>query len=156
MQIKAPGLAATLADLALDIVQMRQSSTTVDSLPCGLSVRTGPMTKIYGIRNCDTMKRAFAWLEQHQVEYAFHDYKKAGVTAAMLETWASRIGWEKLLNTRGTTWRRLSEDDRANLDAHKALRLMQQQPSLIKRPVLAHGKELLVGFDAGAYEKVFG
>ncbi len=114
------------------------------------------MTTIYGIKNCDTMKRAFAWLKEHRVEYAFHDYKKDGVTAAMLETWASRVGWEKLLNTRGTTWRRLSETQREGVDAPKALQLMQQQPSLIKRPVLAHGKQLLVGFDASAYERMFG
>ena len=113
------------------------------------------MTTIYGIKNCDTMKRAFAWLKDHHVDYEFHDYKKAGVTAAMLESWASRVGWEKLLNTRGTTWRRLSAEDRDGVDARKALLLMQQQPSLIKRPVLAHGKELLVGFDASAYDKVF-
>jgi arsenate reductase len=113
-------------------------------------------TTIYGIKNCDTMKRAFAWLNEHRVEYVFHDYKKAGVTAAMLESWASHIGWEKLLNTRGTTWRRLSEAQREGVDSHKALELMQQQPSLIKRPVLAHGRELLVGFDASAYEAMFG
>lgn len=102
------------------------------------------------------MKRAFAWLDEHGVEYTFHDYRKAGVTAAMLESWASRVGWEKLLNTRGTTWRKLSDKDRENVDARKALRLMQQQPSLIKRPVLADGKELLVGFDASAYQRAFG
>jgi arsenate reductase (glutaredoxin) len=114
------------------------------------------MTTIYGIKNCDTMKRAFAWLEEHKVEYAFHDYKKAGLSADMLESWASRVGWQKLLNTRGTTWRRLSEAQREGVDAHKAIQLMQQQPSLVKRPVLAHGKELLVGFDASNYEKLFG
>ena len=110
------------------------------------------MTTIYGIKNCDTMKRAFAWLKSHDIDYAFHDYKKSGVTAQMLEAWASRVGWEKLLNTRGTTWRKLDEKDRAGVDAKKAIDLMQQQPSLIKRPVLAHGKSLLVGFDEGAYE----
>ncbi len=113
-------------------------------------------TTIYGIKNCDTMKRAFAWLKEHQIEYAFHDYKKSGVTATMLETWASRVGWETLLNTRGTTWRGLSDEERENVDARKAIRLMQRHPSLIKRPVLAHGKELLVGFDASAYQKTFG
>jgi len=102
------------------------------------------------------MKRAFAWLKNHEVDYTFHDYKKAGVTEAMLESWASQVGWEKLLNTRGTTWRKLSEQDRDSVDSRKALRLMQQQPSLIKRPVLIHGKKLLVGFDESAYETVLG
>jgi len=110
------------------------------------------MTTIYGIRNCDTMKRAFAWLKDHGVEYTFHDYKKSGVTTDMLKEWASQAGWEKLLNTRGTTWRKLSEQDRDGVDLSKALQLMQQQPSLIKRPVLMHGKTLLVGFDANDYE----
>jgi len=110
------------------------------------------MTTIYGIRNCDTMKRAFAWLKDHGVEYTFHDYKKSGVTTDMLKEWASQAGWEKLLNTRGTTWRKLSEQDRDGVDLSKALQLMQQQPSLIKRPVLVQGKTLLVGFNANDYE----
>ena len=110
------------------------------------------MTTIYGIRNCDTMKRAFAWLKDHGVEYTFHDYKKSGVTTDMLKEWASQAGWEKLLNTRGTTWRKLSEQDRDGVDLSKALQLMQQQPSIIKRPVLVQGKTLLVGFNANDYE----
>lgn len=114
------------------------------------------MTKIYGIKNCDTMKRAFAWLKDHHVDYEFFDYKKAGVTEAMLQSWSSQVGWEKLLNTRGTTWRKLDEQDRAAVDERKALRLMQQHPSLIKRPVLAHGKQLLVGFDEAEYEGALG
>jgi arsenate reductase len=114
------------------------------------------MTRIHGIKNCDTMKRAFAWLKDHRVDYEFHDYKKAGVTEAMLESWAARVGWEKLLNTRGTTWRKLPEADRADMDERKSLQLMQQQPSLIKRPVLSHGKHLLVGFDETEYERVLG
>ena len=114
------------------------------------------MTTIYGIKNCDTMKRAFAWLKDHHVDYEFHDYKKAGVTEAMLESWSAKAGWEKLLNTRGTTWRKLPEQHRAAMDERKSLQLMQHQPSLIKRPVLAHGKELLVGFDETEYERVLG
>ena len=111
------------------------------------------MTTIYGIKNCDTMKRAFAWLSEHGVEYDFHDYKKAGVTAAMLKTWSNKVGWEKLLNTRGTTWRKLSEADRADMNEAKALELMHHQPSLIKRPVLTHESRLLVGFDPKEYDR---
>ena len=112
------------------------------------------MTTIFGIKNCDTMKRAFAWLKDHGVDYEFHDYKKAGVTAVMLKSWASQVGWEKLLNTRGTTWRKLSEEQRADMNEKKAQQLMQQQPSLIKRPVLIHGNKILVGFDENTYQDV--
>jgi len=114
------------------------------------------MTRIYGIKNCDTMKRAFTWLKDHHVDYEFHDYKKSGVTAAMLKSWSSQVGWEALLNTRGTTWRKLSEQDRADMNERKSLQLMQQQPSLIKRPVMAHGKKLLVGFEESEYESLLG
>ena len=113
------------------------------------------MTTIYGIKNCDTMKKAFAWLDRHQVAYEFHDYKKAGVSAELLESWSKTSGWETLLNTRGTTWRKLSDVDRGNMSERKALTLMQQQPSLIKRPVLAHAGDLLVGFDPDEYERTF-
>jgi arsenate reductase len=112
------------------------------------------MTTIYGIKNCDTMKRAFAWLKDHGVDYEFHDYKKAGVSADMLESWTSQVCWEKLLNTRGTTWRKLSEEQRADMSEKKAQQLMQQQPSLIKRPVLIHGSKMLVGFDDKAYQEL--
>ncbi len=112
------------------------------------------MTTIYGITNCDTMKRAFAWLKDNGIDYEFHDYKKVGVNAAMLKSWTSQVDWEKLLNTRGTTWRKLSEEQRADIGEKKAQQLMQQQPSLIKRPVLVHGSKILVGFDAKAYHEL--
>ncbi len=112
------------------------------------------MTTIYGITNCDTMKRAFTWLKDNGIDYEFHDYKKVGVNAAMLKSWTSQVDWEKLLNTRGTTWRKLSEEQRADIDEKKAQQLMQQQPSLIKRPVLVHGSKILVGFDAKAYHEL--
>ena len=102
------------------------------------------------------MKRAFAWLKNHRVEYEFHDYRKSGVTAAMLKSWSSQVGWETLLNTRGTTWRKLSDQDRAGINERKSLQLMQQHPSLIKRPVMAHGNKLLVGFDETEYRSVLG
>jgi arsenate reductase len=113
------------------------------------------MTTIYGIRNCDTMKRAIAWLRDQNVEHEFHDYKKSGIDPQLLASWSAQTGWEKLLNTRGTTWRRLSEEQRANMSENKAIELMRQQPSLIKRPVLAHGGKILVGFDEQVYRTLF-
>ena len=113
------------------------------------------MTKVFGIKNCDTMKKAFAWLGEQGVAYEFIDYKKAGVAEAHLPDWIARAGWEKLLNTRGLTWRKLSEDERADIDEAKALRLMTQYPSMIKRPVLDTGNTLLVGFDPAQYGEVF-
>lgn len=100
------------------------------------------------------MKKAFAWLDGHGVAYEFHDYKTAGIDAARLRAWSKRVGWEVLLNTRGTTWRKLSPAQQANVDEAKAIRLMGEHPSLIKRPVLDAGKELLVGFAPERYAKV--
>lgn len=109
------------------------------------------MPTIFGIKNCDTMKKALSWLEDHGVRYEFHDYKKSGIDIARLKTWSKQVGWEVLLNTRGTTWRKLTPAQQAHLDEGKALTLMSENPSLIKRPVLETGKALLVGFDAGRY-----
>jgi Spx/MgsR family transcriptional regulator len=106
---------------------------------------------VYGIRNCDTMKKARAWLDAHGVEYAFHDYKVQGIDEARLAAWMKAVGWEVLLNRAGTTFRKLPEASKANLDAHKAMRLMLAQPSMIKRPVLERGKALLVGFSPEKY-----
>jgi arsenate reductase len=106
---------------------------------------------LYGIRNCDTMKRARAWLDAHQVAYAFHDYKVAGIDRATLERWQRELGWEKLLNRAGTTFRKLDESQRTALDAERALALMQAQPSMIRRPMLDTGRGLVVGFSAEAY-----
>jgi len=114
------------------------------------------MFKIYGIKNCDTMKKAFVWLDEHGVEYAFHDYKKLGADAAKLKQWAAQVGWEKLINTRGPTFRKLPAEKQANLTEAKAYALMVENPSMIKRPIVEAGKKLLVGFDAAEYEKVFG
>ncbi|MGA1800273.1 ArsC family reductase [Sphingomonas sp. 4RDLI-65] len=107
---------------------------------------------LFGIKNCDTMKKARAWLDTHSVDYAFHDYKAAGIDAARLEGWIDRVGWEALLNRAGTTFRKLPEADRADLDAGKAVALMLAQPSMIKRPVLEAGETLLVGFKPERYE----
>jgi arsenate reductase len=109
---------------------------------------------LYGIRNCDTMKKARAWLDSHHVGYAFHDYKTAGIDHDRLRRWCDLLGWESLLNRSGTTFRKLAEADRADLDAGKAIGLMLAQPSLIRRPVLESGKGLLVGFRPERYAEL--
>ncbi len=111
-----------------------------------------PIT-IHGIKNCDTMKKARAWLESHGVAHAFHDYKAKGIDGATLKAWAGQVGWEKLLNRSGTTFRKLPDAEKEGLTEARALALMEAQPSMIRRPVLAFGDRLLVGFDAGEYEK---
>jgi len=107
---------------------------------------------IYGIKNCDTMKKARAWLDKHKVDYAFHDYKAAGIERAKLETWAKKAGWEILLNRAGTTFKKLPDKEMENVTEKKALALMLGQPSMIKRPVLElGGGKLLVGFKPEDY-----
>ena len=113
--------------------------------------KTLPPVTVWGIKNCDTMKKAFAWLEAHGVTYEFVDYKKAGVVASHLPDWNQRAGWQKLLNTRGLMWRKLDESERTDMDEAKALALMERYPVLIKRPVLDTGDGLLIGFDAERY-----
>jgi arsenate reductase len=108
-------------------------------------------TILYGIRNCDTVKKARAWLDAAGVGYTFHDHKAAGVDAARLEGWVERLGWETLLNRAGTTFRKLPDADKAGLEAGKAVALMLAQPSMIKRPVVEHGDALLVGFKPEAW-----
>lgn len=104
------------------------------------------MATVYGIKNCDTVKKARAWLDARGVDYAFHDCKTAGVDEARLRSWVAEHGWEKLLNRTGTTFRKLPEADRQDLDADKAVALMLAQPSMIKRPVLDLGDRRLIGF----------
>ena len=107
---------------------------------------------IYGIKNCDTMKKARAWLDQRGVKYAFHDYKTAGIDRGKLEGWTKKAGWETLLNKAGTTFRKLPDADKEGLTEAKAIRLMLAQPSVIKRPVLElPGGKLLVGFKPESY-----
>lgn len=110
---------------------------------------------IYGIKACDTMKKAFDWLGAQDIGYAFHDYKKTPLDAATLDDWCRRVGWEVLLNKRGTSWRKLSAADQADVDEAKAKRLMLANNSLIKRPVVVHGKQVLVGFDAERWGEHF-
>ena len=112
-------------------------------------------TTIYGIKACDTMKKARDWLEGHGVAYGFHDYKTAGVDRATLEAWAGKVGWQVLLNRAGTTFRKLPDADKTGIDKAKAIGLMLAQPSMIKRPVLVHEGKLVVGFKPDIYASVF-
>src|SRR5690606_8288501 len=107
---------------------------------------------IYGIRNCDTIKKARAWLDEHGVEHTFHDYKKDGIDAERLERWCRKAGWEKLLNRAGTTLRRLAAAEKRGPDERKATALMLAPPPMIQRPVLAADSRVLVGFDPARYE----
>src|SRR5262249_38099905 len=111
---------------------------------------------LYGIVNCDTMKKARAWLEAHHVVYEFRDYKKSAPTPALLDGWIETCGWETLLNRAGTTFRKLPESETRNLTREKAVALMLAQPSIIKRPVLEIGGRLTVGFKPEIYERLFG
>ena len=106
---------------------------------------------LYGIRNCDTVKKARAWLDARAVAYDFHDYKTAGIDEARLRGWAKELGWEKLLNRAGTTFRKLPDARKEGLDADRAVALMLDQPSMIKRPLFDRGSDRLVGFDADAW-----
>lgn len=109
------------------------------------------MTTLYGIPNCDTVKKARTWLEQNDVDYTFHDYKKAGIDRPRLEAWVKELGWETVLNRAGTTFRKLPDAYRENLDAKKAVDLMLTQPSMIKRPILDNGKTRVAGFKPEVY-----
>ncbi len=112
------------------------------------------MIKMYGIPNCDTIKKARKWLDAHGVEFEFHDYKKAGVPETDLKKWSKQVGWEVLLNRRGTTWRKLDDKTKDSINEAAAIKLMLAQPSIIKRPVLVAGKTVLVGFDEAEYKNL--
>jgi Spx/MgsR family transcriptional regulator len=114
------------------------------------------MTTIYGIKNCDTMKKAFTWLDGRKVAYDFHDYKKAGIDKARLEAWVKKAGWETVLNRAGLTFKKLADADKTNLTEKKAIALMLAQPSMIKRPILERGATMTVGFKPDDYQKLFG
>ena len=117
---------------------------------------TAHSATIYGIKACDTMQKARAWLEGHGVAYAFHDYKTQGIDRDRLEGWSRQVGWEVLLNRSGTTFRKLADADKADLTEAKAVALMLAQPSMIKRPVLETGGGLLVGFKPETYAAQLG
>ena len=108
--------------------------------------------ELYGIPNCDTVKKARVWLDERGIGYVFHDSKKEGADPARLAAWSDAAGWEALLNRRGTTFRALSDADKSDIDRAKAIRLMEANPSLIKRPVVEHPGGVLVGFDAVEWE----
>ncbi len=113
-------------------------------------------TTIYGIKACDTMKKARTWLDEHGVKYSFHDYKVSGIDREHLEAWCKKAGWETILNRAGTTFRKLPDDQKADLNERKAIALMLEQPSMIKRPVLEKGAKLLVGFKPAEYQAALG
>lgn len=112
-------------------------------------------TTLYGIKNCDTIKKARAWLAANKIDYGFHDYKTEGVEKVMLELWCRECGWEVVLNRAGTTFRALSEADKQISGAQDAIRLMLAQPSMIKRPVLEHRGEIVIGFKPEIYAGLF-
>ncbi len=111
------------------------------------------MITLYGIPNCDTMKKARKWLDEHGIEYHFHNYKKDGTPEKKLRQWVKQVGWETLLNRRGTTWRKLDESVKNSIDESSAVQIMLDNPSIIKRPVLEKGDTLLVGFKEDEYSE---
>ncbi len=111
---------------------------------------------VYGIKNCDTMKKARAWLDEHAVAYQFHDYKTAGIAKDTLMAWTKAVGWEVLLNRTGTTFRKLDDEEKEGLTEAKAIALMIAQPSMIKRPVVTGSGVMLVGFKPAEFAKAFG
>lgn len=114
------------------------------------------MVKLYGIPNCDTMKKARNWLTDHGVDYDFHDFKKEGLDAALLDEWLSQIDWETLLNRRGMMWRKLDDAVKESIDAASARQVMLDTPTIIKRPVLIKDGRISVGFKEADYQKLFG
>ena len=111
------------------------------------------MIIVYGIKNCDTVKKACKWLTENNLDYRFHDFRKDGLTQSKIKKWASQVEWEILLNRRGTTWRKLSEDQKTNINKSNAIKLMTDQPTLIKRPVIEHNNEIIVGFSAETFQQ---
>jgi Spx/MgsR family transcriptional regulator len=110
---------------------------------------------LYGIKNCDTVKKARNWLDQHSVEYRFHDFRVDGLEAETVENWLAELGWEKLVNRRSTSWKALDQATRENMDEKSALTAIMAQPTLIKRPLLDTGHERFTGFSAADYQKIF-
>lgn len=113
------------------------------------------MTTLYGIKNCDTIRKARRWLDDNGIEYNFHDVRNDGLQRRQLVAWEQALGWEQLLNRRGTTWRKLPENERDAINRTRAIRLMLEQPAIIRRPVLDSGDTLLVGFDPDDWQDLF-
>lgn len=110
------------------------------------------MTTLFGIKNCDTIKKARNWLSEHDIDFQFHDYRTDGLEQQQLEQWCNELGWEQLLNRRGTTWRKLPDEIKDAIDESSAIALMLEQPAMIKRPLLESGTQRLLGFKAAEYE----
>jgi len=110
---------------------------------------------MYGIPNCNTIKKARSWLEQHGIDYEFHDYKKSGTDETQLKAWVKEFGWQKIVNTRGMTWRKLDDETKNSMDEAAAVRIMMEKPSIIKRPLLVMDERKLLGFDETAYSEAF-
>jgi arsenate reductase len=113
------------------------------------------MTTLYGIKNCDTVRKARRWLDDHNVDYRFHDLRSDGLANARLQQWARVLGWESLLNRRGSTWRKLPESTRTNINRMTAIQVMLEQPAIIRRPILETGGQLYLGFDTDSYRTIF-
>jgi len=113
-------------------------------------------TILYGIKNCDTIRKARKWLEANGIDYQFHDVRSDGLDESQLKPWIKALGWETLLNKRGMSWRKLDDVDKQDLDADKAMQLMLLQPTMIKRPVLEHNNKLFCGFSEANYQTTFG
>lgn len=113
------------------------------------------MTTLFGIKNCDTVKKARNWLQEHQIDYQFHDFKTQGLSPELLDSWIDALGWDTLLNKRSTTWRQLPQESKDTLDATSAKALMLEQPTLIKRPVLSTPNHCHCGFKAADYQNIF-
>lgn len=113
------------------------------------------MILLYGISNCDTIRKARKWLTERDIEYTFHDFRKDGLNPVQLRAWVDELGWEALINKRGTTWRKLPEQTRDNMDETLALAVMEDQPAIIKRPVLYTGSQVVVGFSEDTYRQIF-
>lgn len=113
------------------------------------------MTTIYGIKNCDTMKKAIKWLDDHKVDYAFHNYKKDGIDEAVLRQAIDEHGWEVVINKRGTTWKQLPADVQASMNTEKAVEIAKENPSIVKRPLLVRLGQTFIGFQPKAYEELF-
>ena len=112
------------------------------------------MYKIYGIKNCNTMKKAFDWLTENNVSYEFHDYKKSGISESKIQEWLTQKSWDVLINRAGTTWKKLSDEERAT-DSISATKLMMEKPSMIKRPIIENDKIVIIGFNSYTYEQIF-
>jgi len=113
------------------------------------------MITVYGIKNCDTVKKACNWLSKNKVDFQFHDLRKDGLTQSKIKQWASKVDWELLLNRRGTTWRKLTDNEKNSINKTNAIKLMAEQPTLIKRPVIEHNKKVLIGFSEEIYKQTF-